>query len=370
VIVTTASNGSTITRVVFQTQTADSSSPTAAARNSSTPFFQNKGAVAGTFTAVGLVVAILLVFIATRWVRRRREKKFDKEIDQAAAEAAAAGANPDFADDYDYRSNGTGFGAYSEASHGTLAQPPLGHDAYGNLGAASVAEGAGAAGIGVGAMARARSHRSGGADQYSQFSGAAQPMAENYEMTDSQNLRYRRSTGPYQYDPILGGYGAGDDPYAVARGSSVRHGANSGSLSRATSGSASHEQYVNQPGQPFVAPGYPPQQQYQPPVPPLPAAQQQQQQQQAHSAGLLAGQGASPPDDYYGTHEPASGALPNPHSARELPPSGSQAALVHRHSTDDEGEQPYAVGHEEESDDDEGDDEPEHNPRVLRVANE
>ncbi|KAG6895047.1 hypothetical protein C0993_010232, partial [Termitomyces sp. T159_Od127] len=42
-------------------------------------FFQTTGAVAGTFTAVGLVFLALLTFLATCLVRRRRQVIFDRE---------------------------------------------------------------------------------------------------------------------------------------------------------------------------------------------------------------------------------------------------------------------------------------------------
>lgn len=47
----------------------------------------NKGAVAGTFTAVGLVVAVLAVVLLTTCIRRRRAKRFDDDVAAAAAAA-------------------------------------------------------------------------------------------------------------------------------------------------------------------------------------------------------------------------------------------------------------------------------------------
>ncbi|KAG5644447.1 hypothetical protein DXG03_008346 [Asterophora parasitica] len=110
-------------------------------------FFDNTGAVAGVFSVVGLVVVALVIALITNVVRRRRAKRFDREIAEAAAEAAAAPA-PIFLDDDDDRRGyvGGGYdadGGYAEygargpysdvSSHGTYAQPPMshGHESYG-----------------------------------------------------------------------------------------------------------------------------------------------------------------------------------------------------------------------------------------------
>ena len=87
------------------------------------------------FTVVGLVALILVIALVTNTVRRRRAKKLDREIAEAAAEAAHAPAFTD--DDYypddrlakggppgDLRSMTTG---YSDTTHGTFAQPPMSH---------------------------------------------------------------------------------------------------------------------------------------------------------------------------------------------------------------------------------------------------
>jgi hypothetical protein len=322
-------------------------------------FFHNTGAVAGTFSAVGVVVVILLVFIATRWVRQRRAKRLDAEID----EVAAAGANSGFAhDDYDYRSNATNFGGYSETSHGTLGQQPLAHaDAYptgDSYAAAGAGGGAGAAAAaGMAGIGRARSQRSTG-DPFGAFAAPHDlpPLPshapENYELADANSLRYRRSAGAgaYQYDPIIGGYGAGDDPYAIARGPSQRRHGTPGSQEAGY-------------GQSFYPPM--PQAQHQPPLPPLPPPQQQQYTSYSARSGPAAG------SDAYGGVEQEE--LSNPHSA-----GASKANLVDRQSDESArsaGHPAYAIGshedhdHEPELGEQSEDDEPEadHNPRVLRV---
>jgi hypothetical protein len=50
-------------------------------------FFQNKGAVVGTFTAAGIVAVVLAVVFVTTCIRRRRAKRFDDDVAAAAAAA-------------------------------------------------------------------------------------------------------------------------------------------------------------------------------------------------------------------------------------------------------------------------------------------
>ena len=146
---------------------------------------------------MGVVALILLVVLVTNGVRRRRARKFDKELQAATLEAASA-PKPMFLDDdeddagYNRSGSGpTGHGAYGGggafsdvSSHGTYNQPAMSAESYGmremgyppppagppvgpgeiydpygsgGVGVASGAAAAGAAGIGV---ARARSMRS------------------------------------------------------------------------------------------------------------------------------------------------------------------------------------------------------------------
>ncbi|KAF5317994.1 hypothetical protein D9619_012059 [Psilocybe cf. subviscida] len=158
-------------------------------------FFDNTGAVAGVFSVVGLIGLAIIIALIANTIRRRRARKFDKELAAATLEAASA-PKPVFLDDDEdehggYGSNansgygggahgGGGYGAFSDASsHGTYSQQPMsigqGQESYGMrelqhhapvqpgelfdpyaAGAMAGAGAAGAAGIGV---ARARSHR-------------------------------------------------------------------------------------------------------------------------------------------------------------------------------------------------------------------
>ncbi len=52
-------------------------------------FFENKGAVIATFTVVGVAAIVFLAFLCSNLVRRRRARRFDQEVANAAAEAYA-----------------------------------------------------------------------------------------------------------------------------------------------------------------------------------------------------------------------------------------------------------------------------------------
>ncbi|KAG6852711.1 hypothetical protein C0991_009638 [Blastosporella zonata] len=196
----TAANIVTTTSVIAVTPTLAPATGTPAA-GTSKGFFQNTGAVAGVFTVVGLIILALLIALITNIIRRRRAKQFDREVEEAAAEAAKAPA-PIFLDDDgdDYYnpqqqqqhtgyspSNGysasNGYGGVAEgysdvSSHGTYSQPPLSQETYGmrEMGPAPGELYSGAAGVGV---ARARSTRDGafatglqeGATPYPAFAG-------------------------------------------------------------------------------------------------------------------------------------------------------------------------------------------------------
>lgn len=118
-------------------------------------FFANKGAVAGVFSVVGLIGLVFIIALITNAIRRRRAKKFDKEIAEAAAVPAPVFLDDDDRDPYNLRTpahhydyaatggagagydddgaDGRGFGQYSEvSSHGTYSQPPMNHSQQGH----------------------------------------------------------------------------------------------------------------------------------------------------------------------------------------------------------------------------------------------
>lgn len=242
-------------------------------------FFHNTGAVAGVFSVAGLIVLAVVIALVTNGIRRRRARRFDRELAAATLEAASA-PKPVFLDDDDeeypgaarggYGSSGAGndmgYGQFSDASsHGTYAQPAMsvgshGGESYGMrelgsgqsmghaahsvgpgeifdpyaIGAAGAGGAAGAAGIGV---ARARSGRVAGDANYAaglQEGGA--PYAAFAVPTGSST----RPPMPQQSNPA-------DLLEAAGMGA---HAAGAGSLSRGQS--VSQQQYNSQ-FQPYPA---------------------------------------------------------------------------------------------------------------------
>lgn len=190
------------------------------------------------FTVVGLVALVLFIVIITNAVRRRRAKKLDREIAEAAAEAAHA--QPAFTDDDYYLpddrypkggpSSGSGSGGgdvrsmttgYSDTTHGTFAQQPIGHaESYNmaemnpydyGMGAVGAGVGAGAAGIGAAGLNRARSQT----QPYNAFAGPQPIMPNPYEDPNAgyaqqqQNLHYQQQRGPGDLLLDAAGLGAG-----------------------------------------------------------------------------------------------------------------------------------------------------------------
>lgn len=210
-------------------------------RNIIYSFFQNTGAVAGVFTVVGIIVVAIVIAILTTALRRRRAKRFDRDVAEAAREAAAAHppvfADDDLDGDHNYGNSGN-YGEYSDvSSHGTYAQPPMGHigggggqEAYGmselqhpSYDPYLAGVGAGAAGVGAaGALARARSQREMGADGMGMAGYGAGGFNPGYGETQSP---YPAFAGPPRGDmfnvppPVptpysgAGGYGPGRPEY-------------------------------------------------------------------------------------------------------------------------------------------------------------
>lgn len=95
-----------------------------------TGFFHDKGAVVGTFTAVGIVVAILVALFATTCIRRRRAKQFDADV-AAAAAAAYRDADGYWEREDNWNNNGapvsSGYtsSAYTDGTHGAFNEPAM-----------------------------------------------------------------------------------------------------------------------------------------------------------------------------------------------------------------------------------------------------
>ncbi|KAI0628933.1 hypothetical protein C8Q77DRAFT_349486 [Trametes polyzona] len=194
---TTDAGGNTVTRtsVVFTTPTGVDTPASSNRNTGSKSFFQNTGAVAGVFTVVGLAVVVIVVAIVTNAIRRRRAKKLDREIAEAAAEAAHA---PAFTDDDFYPDDRLGGGkggspgagggggdlrslttGYSDTTHGTYAQAPMSTaESYNMAELAPYDYGAGAAtggAAGIGAMGGLNRARSMGQNQTTPYNAFAGP---------------------------------------------------------------------------------------------------------------------------------------------------------------------------------------------------
>jgi len=163
----------TVTAVVGQ----PSASASAAAKK---PFFQNTGAVVGVFVVVGVVAAALAVFVITLFIRRRRAKQFDRDVQEAAREAAQTQAP---IDDDDYTAG---------TSYNTHASQPMSTERPGYGGVAT--------GYGAGASA----------SSWDPYGRAAIGTTGGYEMQHR-----RTSTGTA---PGMAGFGGGD---SFARGVGV-----------------------------------------------------------------------------------------------------------------------------------------------------
>lgn len=168
---------------------------------------------------MGLIVVAIFIALVTNAVRRRRAKKFDRDVAEAAAEAAATSRSP--FDDYTYSNNGNSGGGggggypYSDTTHGTFAQAPMGlpTDTYGmsemtqydpyaagaislataNVGRARSRQDSetqrapGIAGVGAGNLAREPSRRI----PYNAFAGPGPQPHETLDHTPSMGYRPR-----------------------------------------------------------------------------------------------------------------------------------------------------------------------------------
>ena len=308
-------------------------------------FFHNTGAVAGVFSVVGIIALVAIFFLLTSFVRRRRARKLDREIDEAAAAAANVQA-PDF-DDYDYTSGtGIGYAQYSETSHGTYNQPPLSHersrnnlgdvppvfDPYNNnTGGAA----AGAAGIG----ARGRSLRGGAQDPF----GALAHPPEQYEMTEARGSWHQGpphgGTEVTTYDLLQAAGLSGSDPYAVTRGASTRL---SHRLSQSTAG-LMRSQSQGTSSLPVTAESFP----MPTPVPAYPGGQdrpyppEKARYSASYAPATMPSEGDV--DVYGGYQDPPSAQLDNPHSPGVLPRSREDE----HEEVAEQYEPPYSHGHDE-----------------------
>ena len=183
-----------------------------------------------------LVGLALLIALITNAIRRRQAEKFDRDVAEAAAEAASNARNVNFDDD-DYGYRDPHLTGYSDGSHGTYGQPPMQvgggdqqygmsevnqYDPYANAGVPVTI--AGAAGIGTAGVNRQKSltapynaFAGPGNNTNAPYASAAQGMHDLPSQASDQSLRYRQR-GPSvgnQLD-LLQAAGLGGAPGSVA----------------------------------------------------------------------------------------------------------------------------------------------------------
>lgn len=128
-IVQTSSDGVvyTVTQIVHNPSGAlDGGS---GGKSSTSAFFSNKGAVAGVFVVVGLVVVGIIFALGLLCFRRRRRQRLDREVTAAAVAASHNTGRSPLDEDADIHSSGPNT---SESYPSTVNQPMA---QYGNYGA-------------------------------------------------------------------------------------------------------------------------------------------------------------------------------------------------------------------------------------------
>jgi hypothetical protein len=191
-VVTTNSNGQvlTVTQIVHN---PSAGADTSTGGTGSSTFFQNTGAVAGTFVAVGLVCTAGIMAFVIFMLKRRRRQRLDRDVAAAAAAAAAAATSRSAFDDEDDQPQMAQYGGYYPAItpgidiHGQ-PQPSMGGYDY--------------------------EDPAGGFDPYAanlaagdRMSTATAPGVAGFGATSAQNTYTGQNPSGYAYD---------NDPYAAA----------------------------------------------------------------------------------------------------------------------------------------------------------
>jgi hypothetical protein len=175
---------STLTSVVDATG-AQGGALNGADTTSSTGFFDNSGAVGGTFAAVGIVAVLILAGLAWLFYRRRKAQRMDADVAMAASAAAATTRTPFDDDDPEMMEDIGGYGAGGLAAGSAAASNyyPASQNEYEpshfSAGTAPGYAGAGAYGQAAAAGAAGAAAGMGGAAGYN-----------DYYANNSQNHNY------------------------------------------------------------------------------------------------------------------------------------------------------------------------------------
>lgn len=108
-------------------------------------FWDNKTAVGATFGIAGVIGIVLAFLLITTCIRRRRARKFDRAVSEAAAEAAATNADPFLGENDDAGYRGAAWDPRRRSSagfgYGKLHDDPFGHGGPTAMGATAGAAG-------------------------------------------------------------------------------------------------------------------------------------------------------------------------------------------------------------------------------------
>jgi hypothetical protein len=194
----------TVTQIVHNPTGGNDSNSAAAASNDG--FFDNTGAVAGTFVVIGLAVTAGILAFVFLMLRRRRRQRLDRDV--AAAAAAAAASHHHTRTPFDDDDEMAQYGGYYAAT--SAEQPPYayddpagGYDHYAHdlpmVDRSSVATAAGVAGFGA---------QPGHLDQnaYAQNEPAYPDAAYHHTEKDEQPYYYDPNQAYEYVDDAYGGY--------------------------------------------------------------------------------------------------------------------------------------------------------------------
>ena len=209
--ITTTSDGVvyTITQIVHNPP-GSLNSGSASGSNSSNAFFANKGAVAGTFVVVGLVIVGIAFAIGVLCFRRRRRQRLDREITAAAVAASSTGnaQRSPLDEGEDMHSSGPTNESYPSTVNNPMAQynnygatygPAGGYDPFASTSAGYSGALAGASAAGAGGYAGY--HPAGP----SGYEGVNQEGDEGYYYDPREAGQY--GTGSHGYEDAYGDYG-------------------------------------------------------------------------------------------------------------------------------------------------------------------
>jgi hypothetical protein len=235
----------------------------------SSGFFDNSGAVGGTFAAVGIVALLILAGIAWLFYRRRKAARMDADVAMAASAAAATKRTPFDDDDPEMMEDGAYGGAAAmgasgqyypasqgeyEPSHFSAGTTP-GYAGQGAFGAAA----AGGAVAGAGAAAGYNEYYGNGSQGHYYDHPGSQPGDYYNGQSQGHDGGYSQG-GHYNTDEQVQSYGYAMDPHAQQQGlypmggggegmpfASGAMGAGAGAAAAGNRRSAGHENHLLSP---------------------------------------------------------------------------------------------------------------------------